>query len=82
MEDPTDNKTRDTGKITTLEKSHVMDIEDDNEDTIESVSIDEDKNTGELLATTTRIVKGPGGSKTKIKTTEKFSRKNGKKALN
>jgi len=37
LEDPTDNKTRDTGKITTLEKSHVMDIEDDNEDTIESV---------------------------------------------
>ena len=60
-----------------MEKSHAMDVEDDNEDSIESVSIDEDKATGELLATTTRIVKGPGGSTTKIKTTEKFSRKNG-----
>ena len=61
-----------------MEKIHTMDVENDNDDSIESVSIDEDKATGEILATTTRIVKGPGGSTTKIKTTEKFSRKNGK----
>ena len=63
-----DNTTENDNKITTVDKV--------DQDDIESISIDEDNVTGDVVATTTRVVKTQDGSSTKIKTTERF--KNGK----
>ena len=63
-----DNTTENDNKITTVDKV--------DQDDIESISIDEDNATGDVIATTTRLVKTQDGSSTKIKTTERF--KNGK----
>ena len=49
-------------------------IDDNEEEGIKSVSIDEDDVTGEVIATTTKVVKGPDGTKQTIKTTERFKK--------
>ena len=51
-----------------------MDMEqlEDGDDNIDSVSIDEDTETGEVIATTTRIIKKADGTTQTIRTTERY----------
>ena len=51
-----------------------IDDDEEEEEGIKSVSIDEDDVTGEVIATTTKVVKGPDGTKQTIKTTERFKK--------
>ena len=46
----------------------------EDDDDIESVSIDEIQDTGEVIATTTRIIKNLDGSSRKVHTTERFEK--------
>ena len=52
------------------------DSEDDTDMETETIDIEENQATGEVIATTTHVVKGEDGSTSTIKTKEKF--KNGK----
>jgi len=66
-----ENKTGDSSHIIkTADKSH--DLDNTFDDDIKSVSIDEDDETGEVIATTTKVVRGPDGKSTTIQTTERF----------
>ena len=51
-----------------------MDNSIDDEEGIKSVSIDEDDVTGEVIATTTKVIKGPDGTTKTVKTTERFKK--------
>jgi len=68
-----ENKTGESSSnhiIKTADKSH--DLDNTFDDDIKSVSIDEDDETGEVIATTTKVVRGPDGTSTTIQTTERF----------
>ena len=61
-------------KITTartLSPKDDMDMEHVGDD-IESVSIDEDTDTGEVIATTTRVIRKADGTSQTIRTTERY----------
>ena len=51
-----------------------VDTSDQDQDNIQSVSIDEDEVTGDVTATTTRIIRGEDGAISKQTTTERFSK--------
>lgn len=56
-----------------LPRVTTVDTSDQDHDNIQSVRIDEDSS-GEVTATTTRIIRGEDGTTSKITTTEKFSK--------
>lgn len=56
-----------------LPRVTTVDTSDQDHDNIQSVRVDEDSVTGEVTATTTRIIRGEDGTTSKITTTEKFS---------
>ena len=57
-----------------LPRVTTVDTSDQDHDNIQSVRIDEDSVTGDVTATTTRIVRGDDGTSSKITTTEKFNK--------
>ena len=57
-------------------KTEKPDPDADTETESETIDIEENQETGEVIATTTQVVKGEDGSTSTIKTKEKF--KNGK----
>jgi len=57
-----------------LPRVTTVDTSDQDHDNIQSVRIDEDSVTGDVTATTTRIIRGDDGTTSKITTTEKFSK--------
>ena len=57
-----------------LPRVTTVDTSDQDHDNIQSVRIDEDSVTGDVTATTTRIIRGDDGTASKITTTEKFNK--------
>ena len=57
-----------------LPRVTTVDTSDQDHDNIQSVRIDEDSVTGDVTATTTRIIRGDDGTTSKITTTEKFNK--------
>ena len=60
-------------------KTEKPDPDADTETESETIDIEENQETGEVIATTTQVVKGEDGSTSTIKTKEKF--KNGRFVL-
>ena len=57
-----------------LPRVTTVDTSDQDHDNIQSVRIDEDNVTGDVTATTTRIIRGDDGTTSKITTKEKFNK--------